>query len=407
MAETEQKNPSYQETFGGEPKSHDELVAPFDDIKEEDFFEKDLDAPEDKDYNEEDVPEREYIPMPSIFEPIPEEAQKEILSKFALKKREKEEVTAQTAQRLVNQFRALSAFRDDYVVTYNKELMEASDEIINFLPTIIGGPAVREYLDYLLAQKKQGKEFDNENIDFSITANEGYLPSPDEDFEFSTLQSGTSSPADPSVIKNQTTALVGAIQQMQKANEDQAKTLNETILLLKETLEKTPAPVVVEGGASVPVNTADTTVLLDNQRKMMEAALEKMIQMQSNLFSKTVEELSKTVQEVQSQLKPVGVVRQAMSSLKASTQKKGEKTEKQEKIEKQEKEPVIEKDSLPLLKEVVKEPQKEELDLLNPSFENQQSETKQAKPRKKKTYESEPINEDEYEILSEFDIQED
>ena len=67
MAETEQKNPSYQETFGGEPKSHDELVAPFEDIKEEDFFEKDLDAPEEeKDYNEEDLPEREYIPMPFL-----------------------------------------------------------------------------------------------------------------------------------------------------------------------------------------------------------------------------------------------------------------------------------------------------------------------------------------------------
>lgn len=406
MAETEQKNPSYQETFGGEPKSHDELVAPFEDIKEEDFFEKDLDATgEEKDYNEEDLPEREYIPMPSIFDPIPEEAQKEILSKFALKKREKEEVVATTAQRLVNQFRALSAFREDYVVTYNKELMQMSDDVINYLPTIIGGPAVREYLDYLLAQRKQGKEYDNENIDFSIMKNEGYLPSPEEDFDYSTPQATGSTPTDPSVIKNQTTALVSAIQQMQKANEEQAKTLNETILLLKETLEKTPAPVVLEGGASVPMNTADTTVLLDNQRKMMETALEKMVQMQSSLFSKTVEELSKTVQEVQSQLKPVGVVRQAMSSLKASSQKKGDsslKQEKAEKTEKQEKDSRTEKDALPLLKEVVKE-ETEELNLLTLSTEAPQKE----KPRKKKTYESEPINEDEYEILTEFDIQED
>jgi len=411
MAETEQKNPSYQETFGGEPKSHDELVAPFEDIKEEDFFEKDLDAPEEeKDYNEEDLPEREYIPMPSIFDPIPEEAQKEILSKFALKKREKEEVIATTAQRLVNQFRALSAFRDDYVVTYNKELMQMSDDVINYLPTIIGGPAVREYLDYLLAQRKQGKEYDNENIDFSIMKNEGYLPSPDEDFDYSAPQGSGSTSTDPSVIKNQTTALVNAIQQMQKANEDQAKTLNETILLLKETLEKTPTPVTVEGAVSAPVNTADTMALLDNQRQMMETALEKMVQMQSSLFSKTVEELSKTVQEVQSQLKPVGVVRQAMSSLKASSQKKGDtpsKQEKAEKPEKQEKAPQAEKDALPLLKEVVKEtsPKEEtqELDLLTPSVEAPQKE----KSRKKRTYESEPINEEEYEILTEFDIQED
>ena len=385
MVNTEQKNPANQENVGTAQKSHDELVAPFENIKEEDFFEKDLDAAE-KDYNEEDVPEREYIPMPSIFDPIPEEAQKEILSKFALKKREKEEVVAKTDQRLVNQFRALSAFRDDYVVTYNNELMQTPDDVINYLPTIIGGPAVREYLDYLLAQRKQGKEFDNDNIDFSLTANEGYLPSPEEDFAFSNAQNVTSVSADPSVIQNQTTVLASALNQMQKANEEQAQMLNETILLLKETLEKTPAPVVVEGATTTSLSTGDTASLLDNQRKMMETALEKMVQMQSTLFTKTVEELSKTVQEVQSQLKPVGVVRQAMSSLKAATQKKAEKPEK---AEKSEKEHVAEKEELPLLKEVVKE------------------EEKPTKQPSKKTYESEPINEDEYEILTEFDIQED
>ena len=162
--------------------------------------------------------------------------------------------------------------------------------------------------------------------------------------------------------------------------------LNETILLLKETLEKTPTPVVTDGNTTSTINPGDSTALLDNQRKMMETALEKMVQMQSTLFTKTVEELSKTVQEVQSQLKPVGVVRQAMSSLKASTQKKAEKPEK---TEKQEKEVIAEKEELPLLKEVVKE------------------EEKPTKPLNKKSYESDTINEDEYEILTEFDIQED
>lgn len=413
MADTEQKTATQQETLAKTATSHDELVAPFEDIKEEDFFEKTLDSSEEKDYNEEDLPEREYIPMPSIFEPIPEEAQKEILSKFALKKREKEEVVAKTAQRLVNQFRALSAFRDDYVVTYNNELMQTSDDVINFLPTIIGGPAVREYLDYLLAQKKQGKEFDNENIDFSITTNEGYLPSPDEDFILPQTGQGGATPTDPSVIKNQTMALTSAIQQMQKANEEQAKTLNETILLLKETLEKTPTPVVASNGTTV--SATDTTAVLDNQRKMMEAALDKMVQMQSTLFTKTVEELSKTVQEVQSQLKPVGVVRQAMSSLKAASQKKGEKVEKTERAEKQEKENLSEKDTLPLLKEVVKEePAKQsKKKTQEPSLTSvetpvlQEEVQKQTKPSKNKTYESEPIDEDEYEILTEFDIQED
>ena len=152
---------------------------------------------------------------------------------------------------------------------------------------------------------------------------------------------------------------------------------------LKETLEKTPTPVVVEGATTSSVSASDSAALLDNQRKMMETALEKMVQMQSTLFTKTVEELSKTVQEVQSQLKPVGVVRQAMSSLKATTQKKAEKPEK---IEKSEKEHIAEKEELPLLKEVVKEESpKDEFDLVSTPAEPIKEDEKPAKQQKKKT----------------------
>lgn len=395
MSETEQKTPTGELSLSTAEKKHEELVAPFEDIKEEDFFEKDLNAPKEDDYNEEDVPEREYIPMPSIFEPIPEEAQKEILSKFALKKREKEEVTSTTAQRLVNQFRALSAFRSDYVLTYNKELMTASDEVINYLPHILGGAAVREYLDYLLAQKKQGREFDQDNIDFSITNDTGYLPSPEGDFATSEASDGTKAPIDATVAQGQTQTLSKLVGEIQKANEAQTKALNDSVQALKTAIETAPT-------GSNRLTRDDIEAIVDGQRKIMSEAMEKFMLLQARAFSDTVEELNRQTELIQAQFRPVGAVRQAMSSLKAATQKKDEKEEKEdkslkgEKPLKAEKEETPKTDTLPLLKEVVKEE--------TPAPVTHKKPKKEAKSTTKPTVQ---IDDGEYEILTEFDIQSD
>lgn len=396
MAEMVRKTPLDEESLSTNEKKHEELVAPFEDIKEEDFFEKDLDATKEDDYNEEDVPEREYIPMPSIFEPIPEEAQKEILSKFALKKREKEEVIATTAQRLVNQFRALSAFRDDYVITYNNELMTASDEVINFLPNIVGGPAVREYLDYLLAQKKHGKEFDQDNIDFSITNEEGYLPSPEGDFITPVAGTVSNAPVDTAFVQNQTQTLNKLVGEMQKANEAQTKALNESVQALKTAIETVP-----ENSSQGKISREDIEAIIQGQQKTMEHALEKISHMQERILTSTIEELNRQNELLQAQFRPVGAVRQAMSSLKAATQKKDEKQAPAEKEEKTkvEKETLEQTDTLPLLKEVVKDDLAKETDSSSSRTKKQKKETK---PTAKPTVQ---IDDGEYEILTEFDIQ--
>lgn len=412
-----QTNQAYTEAFGGNPASHDELVAPFDDIKEEDFFEQQKKADDNASFDPDDPDrevsddEREYIPMPSIFEPIPEEAQKEILSNFALKKREKEGTIAITAQRLVNQFRALSAFRDDYVVTYNKELMEASNDVLAYMPTIIGGPAVREYLDYLLAQRQQGKEFNNETIDLDAAHQQqvGWLPSPDEEDTpsvaplISTDSSVVATPsANPSALKKQTDMMAKALQEMTSASQKQAEMLNETILILKNSLEKgIPAVTTPAVSATSEGTPLDTVALLSEQRQMMESALNKMVEMQSSLFTKTVDELSKNVTEMREQLRPTGAVRQAMSALKASSLKK--ETPPTPPV----KEPVKEK-----VKEEVSQPLFDQLDMAVQQVSKTVKKTAKAektvkeKENNQKTASTVALDDGEYEILTEFDIQE-
>lgn len=306
-------------------------LPPFQDITEDDIFAHNIDdalsqeAKKELDYDENNLPEREYIPMPTIFEPIPEEAQKEILSKFALKKREKEDSVIKTSQRLVNQFRALSAFRDDFVAEYNEELLNASEEVLSYLPTIIGGPAVREYLDYLLAHKQQGKVFDQENIDFSITKRQGYLPSPDEDEVYKPLNRNISSEnitIDNAPLVHQTEILAESLNSLKQSLSNQTEELKTAISLMGEALNR-PVTISSDGtgvNVTAPVNSDQIAQSAQVQREMLETAFEKMVSMQSELFQKTVEELSKTVQTMQEQLRPAGVVRQALSSLKASQQ---------------------------------------------------------------------------------------
>ena len=322
--------PTEDENFASPSDLAEQELPPFQNITEDDIFAHNIDdallqeAKNGIDYDENNLPEREYIPMPTIFEPIPEEAQKEILSKFALKKREKESSVIKTAQRLVNQFRALSAFRDDYVAEYNEELLNASEDVLSFLPTIIGGPAVREYLDYLLAHKQQGKVFDQDNIDFTITKKQGYLPSPDEDEIYTAPlreSGGQNISIDHTPLIQQTQILSDTLNSLKKSLSDQTAELKSAITLMGEAINR-PIQVNTEGTLAVQPQESSEQIAksVQIQREMLETAFEKMVTMQSDLFQKTVEELSKTVQAMQEQLRPTGVVRQALSSLKAAQQ---------------------------------------------------------------------------------------
>ena len=199
-----------------------------------------------------------------------------------------------------------------------------------------------EYLDYLLAHKQQGKVFDQDNIDFSITKKQGYLPSPDEDeITYTTPQGVVNSniSIDQTPLIQQTKILSDTLTSLKNSLSEQSQELKSAIALMGEAINR---PVQISSDGVIPVqpqqNTEQTTQSIQLQREMLETAFEKMVSMQSELFQKTIEELSKTVQTMQEQLRPTGVVRQALSSLKAAQQTtKEENTEENQNSSKEKK----------------------------------------------------------------------
>jgi len=86
-------------------------------------------------------------------------------------KKNKTDDTPQVAKRLVNIFRHLDYFGEDYEPTYNKMLQEASPTVLGVLSSITGGDEVLEYLDFL-RNKGTSTTPAEENTD--------YLPSPED-----------------------------------------------------------------------------------------------------------------------------------------------------------------------------------------------------------------------------------
>ncbi len=102
----------------------------------------------------------------------------ETLHSFMHRKTVQETNMAQEAQKLVNLFRHLNVFGDDFIELFNQQLLTAPKEVILLLPTVVGGSLVRQYLEFLT--KKLGMTTEAE--DGALPQGEdGYLPGPEDD----------------------------------------------------------------------------------------------------------------------------------------------------------------------------------------------------------------------------------
>ena len=103
-----------------------------------------------------------------------------LLEKFKNRQSEKDTVIFQQAMQLVNQYRSLSSFGNEFVDQYNQALLNASPAVKRLLSTFMGGEEVADYLEFLQQNfHLQGDELEQqENAD---TKNSGYLPEPDAD----------------------------------------------------------------------------------------------------------------------------------------------------------------------------------------------------------------------------------
>ena len=108
------------------------------------------------------------------------DAANELLQQFQKQKVSQESEILQAAQRFVNQFRSLRLFDESFVQEYNTQLLACSPDVRRFLPSLMGGQEVRDYLEFLEKQQPHNSD-DSENPDQSSTMSDGYLPSPDSD----------------------------------------------------------------------------------------------------------------------------------------------------------------------------------------------------------------------------------
>ena len=103
------------------------------------------------------------------------------LKSFLENKNTKANTAMQQAQKFVNLYRALDDFGEDYVNTFNSELLDISENAELMLNALIGGSEVRQYLDYLRHTHTSGDETEQDDTSAAMPK-QGYLPGPEQDF---------------------------------------------------------------------------------------------------------------------------------------------------------------------------------------------------------------------------------
>ncbi len=134
----------------------------------------------------------------------------ETLRLFMHRKTVQEADMEQEAQRLVNLFRHLSVFGDDFIETFNHQLLSAPKEVIMLLPTIVGGSLVRQYAEYL--SRQMGLTTENREDTVLSQGDDGYLPGPENDIPFVTAMAAGVTPA--AVGTAPTTDTIDAVQKI-------------------------------------------------------------------------------------------------------------------------------------------------------------------------------------------------
>jgi hypothetical protein len=107
-----------------------------------------------------------------------------LLQEFQKQKVSQESVVLQTAQRFVNQYRALSFFDPSYLQKFNTQLLACSPDVRRFLTTIMGGNEVLNYLEFLEKQMPATSQNESDASQPEI-ALDGYLPMPESDLSLS------------------------------------------------------------------------------------------------------------------------------------------------------------------------------------------------------------------------------
>lgn len=139
---------------------------------------------------------------------------KQTLDAFIKQREKRQNDTGIEATKLVNLYRQLPLFGEDFLETYNKMLLDASPEVQMTLSDIVGGSVVRQYLEFLKSKQLRVEE-DKQDApveDRLIYTTEGaFLPSADEMDVFNpsyqnpaVVEDGGDAPLSQDILKSQT-----------------------------------------------------------------------------------------------------------------------------------------------------------------------------------------------------------
>ena len=225
----------------------------------------------------------------------PIDSANQLLNAFVHRKKTHDNTTAIAAQRLVNLFRQLSVFKPEFVAEYNRMLLNASDEVRMMMKDIVGGPTVRQYLDFLQAKTEhisEDEESEYSDMKSELNNNTGYLPDPDEDmpFAFRPMQAG-SAQSTPEIVADfsQSDALMQILNGYQEANRKQTEALTDALKELKNQLKKNGNTSLSSAG---DVKESIAVQDLIQFQETQQAAFEQFIRAQTEIISTLTDKLT-------------------------------------------------------------------------------------------------------------------
>ncbi len=202
---------------------------------------------------------------------------------FMRKKGPQENSLVEQAQRLVNLYHHLSVFGPDFGAQYNQMLLDAPPDVQTMLNSIIGGPVVRQYLDFLKKQTTTAGKSETSDEKTSFSGAESYLPSPEEDFMGPlTLPTGIPDTTDSSHHIN---ALMKAMKQMQQAEAERQTAF------LQQALEKMQSVLLQQIHNTQPTAENSEKNRLE-QTQLLNQTVEKIVKAQTDVLVQAFQKAS-------------------------------------------------------------------------------------------------------------------
>lgn len=162
-----------------------------------------------------------------------------LLENFRKQKVSQESEVLQSAQRFVNQYRALNFFDPSFVEQFNNQLLASSPDVRRFFTSIMGGNEVLNYLEFLEKQQPQTLGQDSDNQSQMDIATDGYLPQPEADLSSqSTSQTFTVTQEQWHSIQEQQKLLMQQTQQLMRQLNGQSQTATTPIERYSEIIDE-------------------------------------------------------------------------------------------------------------------------------------------------------------------------